>query len=143
MNTAWCGVERGSASSTSPPVTAPAARDHVAVPRATAAPGSRLDRPLTLPPPSGLSSTWAIKLMTGSSTAPTRPRSVSSGRDQRRGSLRTSAAAKECSAIGLVSRERDGRAFPHEAMYEDGRLLFGRLPAPGKQRGHRTRRRAR
>ena len=52
MNTAWCGVERGSASSTSPPVTAPAARDHVAVPRATAAPGSRLDRPLTLPPPS-------------------------------------------------------------------------------------------
>ena len=52
MNTAWCGVERGSASSTSPPVTAPAARDHVAVPRATAAPGSRLDRLLTLPPPS-------------------------------------------------------------------------------------------
>ena len=52
MDAAWCGVEWGSALSTSPPVTAPAARDHVAVPRATAAPGSRLDRPLTLPPPS-------------------------------------------------------------------------------------------
>jgi len=65
MNTAWCGVERGSASSTSPPVTAPAARDHVAVPRATAAPGSRLDRPLTLPPPSTKSGFSALRQIRG------------------------------------------------------------------------------
>ena len=52
MNAARCGVERGSASLTSPPVTAPAARDHVDVPRATAAPGSRRAARITLPPTS-------------------------------------------------------------------------------------------
>ena len=52
MNAAWCGVQWGGVSSTSTPVTAPAARDHVAVPRATAAPGSRSQREITLPPPS-------------------------------------------------------------------------------------------
>ena len=50
MDAAWCGVEWGSALSTSPHVTAPAARDHVPVPRASAAPGSRSDGAITLPP---------------------------------------------------------------------------------------------
>ncbi len=52
MDAAWCGVEWGSALSTSPPVTAPAARDHVPVPRASAAPGSRSDGAITSSPPS-------------------------------------------------------------------------------------------